>query len=932
VADAVTIGDAESLARWLGGKPADWAQAIAARVALRVLPTAGLMRDVRQADREALGRLFLALFRANFISWAARSYDPAHEMGGVANDAARNASLRSAAPGAAAAAAHAAAAAGASQTSDTAAAIRAATDAADAAAHAAADAQSTRAYAAVAKAVASSIAAGAGGEAAAQVWKSIEDDARYLVTGASSRQLMLQPLWVDNAGSGPNLPAWASRPLESMAEDADLGAAGFGHWMAWYRSLLPGGRDAKPESYFGEELDLRIASQRDEWWDRDPKTINADITGWLRGPPPLPPPPLATPADESNLEAEFLHDASDPGVDYLARSDLAFVLAGRINLIWDELNSKSSTGVSPPASAAGSGSAENARPLDAGFVIHVDAPWGGGKTTFAGFVGRILNASERPGEWPEWLSRLPLADPRSWPEKYRRPWHVVQFNAWQHQHVSPPWWVFYQAIRKQVMDSIWTARRRGKSGPKRREAVEVATLADVRRPSWLHCWAAELWWRFWTPEIRNKLVITLIGVVVVALLFLSGFLRIDEKGAASADSSHLPPLISVVVAAVVGGAPLVWTVLAALGSTLLPGTPEAAKNYSLGAGDPLDRFRRHFGLQIRRFSHPILVVVDDLDRCEPGYVVELVRGMQTILKSPRVVFMLLGDRDWISECFTKVHDAMKGIHVGREHEFGQRFVEKAIQFSFVLPDISVTDRQVYVHSLLGTAPADTAPSPASVTLNETGETLAGAIERAISVPDALHRETVAQQIRSQVGREGVEHSEALLSEFDRRLSLRAAADTTAEKATRHRLEAIASILPANPRQIKRIINAISLLQEAARIKQATQPGSEEWRVLALWIVLMIEWPRSWFTLSTYPGLADRVRNPRSSRAHLPETGWKAYVSALKGNERVMSILNFRSDDPEWGDCSITAAHVLKLREIVPPASGEFLSITESKGR
>jgi hypothetical protein len=102
----------------------------------------------------------------------------------------------------------------------------------------------------------------------------------------------------------------------------------------------------------------------------------------------------------------------------------------------------------------------------------------------------------------------------------------------------------------------------------------------------------------------------------------------------------------------------------------------------------------------KRLNRPIIVIVDDLDRCNAKFVTELVRGMQTILASPRVVYVLLGDRDWIERAFAEVNKEMKAIDVGAEHSFGGRFVEKAIQLSMVLPAMTGDVREGYVEFLL----------------------------------------------------------------------------------------------------------------------------------------------------------------------------------------------------------------------------------------
>src|SRR5262245_56905547 len=116
---------------------------------------------------------------------------------------------------------------------------------------------------------------------------------------------------------------------------------------------------------------------------------------------------------------------------------------------------------------------DNAR---AAFVMHLDAPWGGGKTTFANFVARVMNPYGFE-HGPESFLRVRYGDPKTknlgavflqdppsdganpgvgdtLPDDARRPWIIVPFNAWQVEHVSPPWWVFYQTIRKRCFASV----------------------------------------------------------------------------------------------------------------------------------------------------------------------------------------------------------------------------------------------------------------------------------------------------------------------------------------------------------------------------------------------------------------------------------------------------------------------------------------------
>ena len=611
-----------------------------------------------------------------------------------------------------------------------------------------------------------------------------------------------------------------------------------------------------------------------------------------------------------------------------------------------------------------------------GFVVHIDAPWGGGKTAFANFLAGVLNPYRLAGEPPEWLCKLNLHDVGVWPERYRRAWHIVQFNAWLHQHVNPPWWVFYQTIRRQALKGLT-----GKSDLAER-VIANTDNAETPPPTnrrfrhsglfwrweyWIRCLVLETRWRLFAPGAAKALFTFFIVGVIAYGLFHLGLVQIGVKGefqpAPGTDggpSGWLGQILTIAPAIILGGGAGLWSLVASFTASIMPGAGEGARNYSLGADDPLQRFRHHFARTMAMMRRPVLVLVDDLDRCEPAYVVELVRGMQTILQSGRVVFVLLGDRDWIEQAFCEVHKSMKGIKVGPEHEFGARFVEKAIQLSFVLPDISEQARRGYVRYLLRdgkiTTPGVAVPGagdgtphspsahdpiePSAPTPDEAEEqplpegmvqnietVLAGKTQLEVDARLNTMLESDAVQDLSQSDRSRVQRF------ANRQVSARAATDVTAEEAVSHRLEALSDLLPANPRQIKRIINTISLVQEVARFEMGVQPGSKRWHALALWIVLMIEWPKTWFTLSKYPGITDEVHQPRKQKHAYPVPDAKALKhfadeirdnKYLYGEDENCGLLRFTSPDDEIGEVVINGASIAWLAHLLPPTSGQML--------
>jgi tetratricopeptide (TPR) repeat protein len=434
--------------------------------------------------------------------------------------------------------------------------------------------------------------------------------------------------------------------------------------------------------------------------------------------PPPPPPPPAAPTDDEEANTDFVLDDAEAEHDSLGRAVLAIGLARRLHKIWRNTNRAAAP-------------ADDAR---AAFVVHLDAPWGGGKTTFANFLARVLDPlPDGPGSGASFLAeRYPgadlggifLDDPpadaaavaalAAVPAAERRPWAVVNFNAWQAEHCAPPWWVFYQAIRKGCATAVlgegsgaWRPRLPldDKAGPRARfghalslgAARAGARLGGLARWAWL--WAVEYGWRLFNPKIRALLGTAAASLVLLWILVhyhVWGLIQ-TERGLGIGYILTNPVGLALTGLSSVTG---LWALAALFTESIVPGTDTLAERLSLGGGDPFARFRRHFAHTMARVGRPVMVVVDDLDRCRPDFVVDLVRGIQTLLRSPRVTFLILGDRDWIERAFEAHHAAMKTVDVGPEQTFGARFVEKAIQLSFILPALGGSGRVGYVRRVL----------------------------------------------------------------------------------------------------------------------------------------------------------------------------------------------------------------------------------------
>ncbi len=570
-------------------------------------------------------------------------------------------------------------------------------------------------------------------------------------------------------------------------------------------------------------------------------------------------------------ETKLASDRAETTRDLLDRAPLAFTLAHRINRIWSDqiLLEDART--------------ENAVPDEPAFVLHIDAPWGGGKTTFANFVSRILNPS-RYGLDPDaknkkdhsLFAKLRLSETDYWPREFaERKWITVTFNAWQNQHVNPPWWNFYEAIRRQCMAALPFDERWGNR-------------------------VTEAVWRIWSPDFRRTLLAVLL--LVAGIIYLVSFepvttLLLTKKADAPADLTNTGTIISAVMLAVTGGSG--FALIKAFQSGLRKMVDSASISTNVGAlgeVDPLERFRRRFVNAVRQFNRPVLVIVDDLDRCDPTYVVELVRGLLTIFRSPRVIFILLGDKSWIEASFAKVHKEMADAHKDDKVTFGGRFTEKAIQLSLVLPEPDEVSMDAYIADLLlgeaGAGPNQRALSSANdeqnstdALPNSTSEDTSGQQREvtesnpsALPVADLKAFEGIVKQrlgdahdtdtrgsalasLRRTAKEQFAGSPEALMiamNNINREGAMLAASSSRSDDEIKHGISNLKDELPGNPRRIKRIINMIAAYQSSAQSVMGIDGGTDEWRQLVLWIVLMSEHPESWCILCADPELAEAV--------------------------------------------------------------------------
>jgi hypothetical protein len=472
------------------------------------------------------------------------------------------------------------------------------------------------------------------------------------------------------------------------------------------------------------------------------------------------------------------------------------------------------------------------------FALHLDAPWGAGKTTLVRFV-----ADE-------------LRNPQPAPDATTPPvWTTVELDAWRSSQLSPAWWALLSHLRRGVREPMGFWRRR---------RFDLRHLARE---------AGRLW-RVWVPA----------ALVVAALIVL---------WSVNADVSATMAAVTTVVAFVAG--------VGGLGSRLFSlGSIQGARLHERLNDHPMEAVAEEIRWVRTQSDRPILLVIDDLDRCNERFAVELLDAVQTLLRSPvraaqqslsqptirqplslrrqirkplpALVVLAVGDHRWLRAAYEHAYAVFSPYVSEPGRPLGHLFLDKLFQVRIELPHLGHAQVESYVASLLRVGPDAPAPSA-----DVDAEADAEAIEARIR----------AAPRQAGTGAHSLDDSMSeLLAETtslspERRQSLTGIAlevrrtDPLREQRERHLLEQYAGLLEPNPRAAKRFLMAYNLAY-AARLAELEPIDSQ---TLALWVVVTTRWP----------ALADWVRDQLPD-GPLQPTGEPAHPSRLLGDPEVQRVV------------------------------------------
>ena len=407
---------------------------------------------------------------------------------------------------------------------------------------------------------------------------------------------------------------------------------------------------------------------------------------------------------------------------------------------------------------------ETSRP----FAIHLSGRWGSGKSSILTFLDKILSEDKTYHE---------------------DGWVVIDYNAWHMQDAGPAWWSLLNTVRNQGYKNIgW-------------KGYVYKRLDSL--------------WRMYTV-IKPWFYTIILAIIAIGLYVVFGP---EDKFELNATWKIFP-----IIVGVFGSLGTLLKLVQAWSKT----RTETAEYFRGLQADPTAFLKRRYDKVIRNIKRPIVVFIDDLDRCDGPFVVELLQSLQTSYSQAPVLYVIASDRDWIVSAYNQAYKDFKPEISKPGEPIGYLFVKKIFQLSVPVPDIGSRDRKRLTRKLLGTK-TDTQTETASKE------------ERVIELKEAAALGDLSRI--SQIQSEALDQGQNLAREV-----MQAITAPENQRRIKHKLLDYTDLFDGNPRSIKRLINTLTFRQ--GNILTAAEHIPFD--VIARWSILSLRYPYTADILSANP--------------------------------------------------------------------------------
>ena len=448
-------------------------------------------------------------------------------------------------------------------------------------------------------------------------------------------------------------------------------------------------------------------------------------------------------------------------------------------------------------------------------TIGIDAPWGMGKTTLMKMIKRSLSPEDEA-----------TTQSSSYP--------VVWFNAWQFDQEESLWAAFALEILSQVR-------------------------ARLTVPQRAFFWLKLNWKRFdWGRLLRSTfralayvVGISALGAVVFTLAAFGLGTTVGEIAEGIATYIKVVGGVGALAALYAAGKEVRERIAGPFELNIAQYVREPDYQERIGFFAQFkEDFKRVIEVVTSKGETPLVVFVDDLDRCSPPKPAEVIEAINLLLDARHCVFVLGMDARAVAASIeAKYRDLLPHLKDagGRDRgglTLGQRFLEKIVQINFRIPIADPSAVQSFLDANLSALAKQRPERRASVADIE--ELIKAEQGKGTSLDAAVEAVRAA---RSEISKEDIDKAkQAIFAEsFDESEDVRRA------------IVRAALFLAFNPRKMKRFINHFRLRALVANRRGLLNEGVIRLDLLAEWVIIETRWPDVIFALSTDRDLLRRLR-------------------------------------------------------------------------
>lgn len=246
------------------------------------------------------------------------------------------------------------------------------------------------------------------------------------------------------------------------------------------------------------------------------------------------------------------------------------------------------------------------------------------------------------------------------------------------------------------------------------------------------------------------------------------------------------------------------------GTPPAPPTPETKPLAELNLDDIIEKTPANSAVQnVREFHkefselidetglNALVILIDDLDRCTPERLIDTLEAIKLFLAVPRVGFVIGADPRLVRYAIATRYDAPQGddeLNGAKKTDLVTDYVEKLIQIPYYLPRLAPNEIETYINMLF--CQLSLTESDFGIVLTACGEAQKQKRTAIFGYQEIVNSLTAQPQPAA--------------SNLETQISL-----------SRTISPSLADILKGNPRQTKRLLNALLLRQELAKVAGLT---------------------------------------------------------------------------------------------------------------